>query len=572
MDYQPQFLLDSDQKLHVLGDFYLRKGNFTFAKEIFQQLSQKHPHFFQFPFSLGKIEYELGNIDQAKNYLESVRTLNPFNKQNLILLYKCYLKTENNQQALECMVDVYLLSKEMDDPMVGTYKKKIRNLTKKILPPMDDIAKNRFTKERILHLNQLLASYEQNFLQLPQAQALLNTARSTVAKPLSKQTVLEMSNEITPDSEDLKIPMPSAEPIQMIEPTIAPAIEPAEEPKQAAPAPAEPPPHPEPLSEPKPIVAAPEPEAPQDTSKDISVADFQRAGVASEMENHLLFKSLDSTTIEKIQKFSNVHHFEEGATIYSPLDLIYGFSCVLSGKVQLLYQGKQLLELEAGSIIDEPELSVGTKYFFEARAMAPTNILIVNKSALMTLCKRQHELGLHFLWHFYKSLSLKINAMFENIIYQNPTHEMIWALDRIQEISRKKNLLPLEDHIFKTNFTNRFYQKGDFIFRNHSHADTFYILLEGDVSLSHPTSGDEIQLHAGDFFSETSLLSNSFEHAYDAKVISENANLVLIDRDQLNALNIRGERDFHRMFEAFWRIFSLKYFEFANFIYNLNRS
>jgi CRP-like cAMP-binding protein len=551
-----------DQQLFILGEFYLKKANLPAARDIFQKLLESNPDSYQVAFNLGRIEHKLGRLPQAIENLEKARFLNPVHKATLQLLSKAYDKDQKIKKALECMVDVYLLSKETKDSRTESYKKKVRNLSKKVGPEMDDQQKNLLTKERLQFLNQQITNLEkmlndpkkdraESIPPAASAPTLIENSQVTIAtieEAISfadlnidqPETVTEVKTESfsNPSTLDDSLMAEIDEHIAQETDTDFEGIE-------------------DPVHDEKDNVVSP---------------DFSKSEKMHDIRRHIVFRTLSQSELDKIQKFSTVQSFEKNEVIHTPLEPIYGFSCVLEGKVRIYHQNESLMELEAGAIIDEAELCNGVKYFFETRAVESASILMVNKAALLTLCKLQHELAVHFLWHFYKSLSLKINSIFESIIYQNPSQKTIWNLDRLQEITQQRLLNELEIEYLSQRLTKRMLRKNDFIFKNHAPADTFYILLEGEVELQHPASKDTIDIKVGEYFSEIGLISNSFEHSMNAQVVSDQAILLHIDRAQLTRLHDPNNRDNYRMMEILWNIYSRKYFEFLNFHYHLLKS
>ncbi len=544
-----------DQQLFILGEFYLKKANVPAARDIFQKLLESNPDSYLVAFNLGRTEHKLGRIPQAIENLEKARFLNPVHKPTLQLLSKVYDKDQKIKKALECMVDVYLLSKETKDSRTESYKKKVRNLSKKVGHDMDDQQKSLLTKDRLQYLNQHITNLEKALSEpkkeAPVEPVLLENSQVTIATIDEAMSFADLNvDQPEPEPEIKAVSLNNPE---TLDDSLMAEID--EHISQEA------------DTEFEGI------EDPAHDEKDNVVShDFSTPEKTLDIRRHIVFKTLSAGELEKIQKFSTIQSFEKNEVIHTPLEPIYGFSCVLDGKVRIYHQNESLMELEAGAIIDEAELCNGVKYFFETRAVESATILMVNKAALLTLCKLQHELAVHFLWHFYKSLSLKINSIFESIIYQNPSQKTIWNLDRLQEITQQRLLNELEIEYLSQRLTKRMLRKNDFVFKNHAPADTFYILLEGEVELEHPASKDSIDIKVGEYFSEIGLISNSFEHSMNAKVISDQAILLHIDRAQLTRLHDPNNRDNYRMMEILWNIYSRKYFEFLNFHYHLLKS
>lgn len=519
-----------EQKLFILGEFYFKKGNLEKAKELFIQLVETSPSSFPFRFFLGKIEYKLGNIDSAIENLEKTRVLNPFHKQTLLLLSKAYLEKSQYEHALECMVDSYLLCKEAKDGKIETSKKKIRTLTKK-LPGMDDKQKTQLIKNRLQVLHQHLQDLELTLEKKPNPEETTDPVYKTeVSSQIATIDVIEHKDNPTELIDIPGIEDPSDFDVDMEDKEFIP------------------------------------PQAPDNLIKpDFALHSFKDI----DFTKHVLFKSLSVQEIEKISQFSTVYTYEKDEMIHHASEPIFGFSCLLEGKIGILYEGKPLLELESGSIIDEAELCNGSRYYFESRALEKTKILMVNKAALLTLCKRKHELAVHFLWHFYKSLGLKITSIMEDLMQVNPSQDMVWSMDCIREVSQQRVISELEIDFLTRKCTKTIKQKNDYLFKNHDTTNFFYILLEGEIELEHPYSKDRLAIGSGEVFSELALISNSFEHTMNAKIVSEHAVILQLNRQLLASVQDSSDRDNYRMMEFLWNIFSKKYFEFLNFYYHI---
>lgn len=526
-----------------MGEFYLKKGNFETAREIFTKLATISPETFQFPYFLGKIEAALGNHMAAIAFLEKTRGLNPFHKQTLLLLTKSYVETNKLGEALQCLVDSYLLCKETKDSRIEVYKKKIRNLAKK-LPGMDDQQKNKLIKDRLKNLHERLKHFEADLYDAEPEDSVVQLDLLEITQPMPPivdQTVEEEAPFILEGTvEEVNVISADVEP----DPVPFPEMDQADD------------------------------DIPMPETKGVVLnADF---GLQShpniDFTRHILFKSLSVQEIEKIGKFSSIQNYAKGDRIHEPLESIYGFSCLLEGKIQVSHQGTNLLELHAGSIIDEAELCNGDKYFFESRAIEPATILMVNKAALMALCKRKHDLAAHFLWHFYKSLTLKISAVLDNIVQLELSKEMQWSVDRMWEVSQQRKLSELELDFLTRKYSKIVKYKSNFIFKIQDVTDFFYILLEGEVELEHPESHDIITIGPSEMFSEMALISNNFQHIMNCKVLSEQATLLQVARKELSKINDSADRDNYRVMEFLWNIFSKKYFEFVNFYFNLQKS
>lgn len=539
-----------DPQLFILGEFYLKKANVPAAHDIFLKLFESNPNSYQVAFNLGRTEYKLGQIELAIAHLEKARQLNPFHKPTLQLLSKAYDKVMKTKYALECMVDIYLLSKETKDSKTESYKKKVRNLSKKVGPDMDDRQKNLLTKERLQYLHLQITTFEKTFE---------NRKKKSVSQPTfveNSEITIPAINDPTSFA-DLNLEEQDAEPIKTPNFSSLDANLMAEIDEHIA----------QETASDEDIE-----ESVDEDQNNLVIPNSAKSGEISDIRRHIVFKALSQKELEKIQKFSTIQFFKKNEVIHTPLEPIYGFSCVLDGKVRIYHQNLPLMELETGAIIDEAELCNGVKYFFETKAVEATSVLMINKAALLMLCKLQHELAIHFLWHFYKSLSLKINSIFESIIYQNPSKETIWNLNRLQEITQQRVLNELELEYLSQRLTKKILVKNDFIFKNHAPTNTFYILLEGEIELEHPASKEVVDIKAGEYFAEIGLISNSFEHSMNAKVVSDQAILMHIDRAKLASLHDTNHQDNYRMMEILWNIYSRKYFEFLNFHYHLIKS
>ena len=157
---------------------------------------------------MGRVEYRLKSYALAFGHLDRARQLNPLHKPTLLLLYVLYQKREEWSPALECIVDLFLLSKEVQDKYVPRYKKKIRELVAKITPPLDGKQKNLLIKDRNQHLNKILTVFENQIMKgfSPGPQKI---------EPIPQEIQLELAPVTLAQSEPIDLP-----PFFMVEPVV----------------------------------------------------------------------------------------------------------------------------------------------------------------------------------------------------------------------------------------------------------------------------------------------------------------------------------------------------------------
>jgi CRP-like cAMP-binding protein len=95
-------------------------------------------------------------------------------------------------------------------------------------------------------------------------------------------------------------------------------------------------------------------------------------------------------------------------------------------------------------------------------------------------------------------------------------------------------------HLFVNTFRaitiNKFYEKGQIVFREGDKAAMFYTLIQGSVKLSIGETGQEVYIvdQAGEVFGWSSLMDRS-QYSASAKCL-EPTNLLLIEKEKLERI------------------------------------
>lgn len=151
----------STVELQILAEYYFRKGNLTNARDIFIRLVENNQDQYMFCYYLGKIYYRLGDIGQAKTFLSQARTINPLHRQTLLLLHHCHSRTKDYIKAFECILDLYILAKEVKDQHIYYYEKRIKSTSRKI-GNLTTEKKSELLKERVEALQNAFLQLEKH--------------------------------------------------------------------------------------------------------------------------------------------------------------------------------------------------------------------------------------------------------------------------------------------------------------------------------------------------------------------------------------------------------------------------
>lgn len=120
------------------------------------------------------------------------------------------------------------------------------------------------------------------------------------------------------------------------------------------------------------------------------------------VQRNTLFRGLAAATIDEIVSLSGRRSFEEGAVVFlrgDPGDSLYG---VVTGKVRISVSGPGGKEvflniMEPGDSFGEIALLDGQPRTASATALAPTELLVIQREQFLALLRKESSLALHLI-------------------------------------------------------------------------------------------------------------------------------------------------------------------------------
>ena len=132
------------------------------------------------------------------------------------------------------------------------------------------------------------------------------------------------------------------------------------------------------------------------------LAELKLTAIVNSLQNCRLFAGLSRPDLENIAAVTLVKPLEKGAYLFHEGDAAQGFYVVQRGAVnvhRVSAAGKeQIIHIfRAGESFAEATLATAGGYPADARALEPTQVLLVQKDGMLGLLRRQPELGLRML-------------------------------------------------------------------------------------------------------------------------------------------------------------------------------
>lgn len=133
-----------------------------------------------------------------------------------------------------------------------------------------------------------------------------------------------------------------------------------------------------------------------------SLAEFKQIAVVNTLRGCQLFAGLPPADLENIAAITAVKSLEKGDYLFHEGDLAHGFYIVQRGAVnvhRVTAAGKEQVihVFRPGESFAEAALATPTGYPADARAIEPSQVLLVQKAGILDLVKRQPELAMRML-------------------------------------------------------------------------------------------------------------------------------------------------------------------------------
>jgi CRP-like cAMP-binding protein len=165
------------------------------------------------------------------------------------------------------------------------------------------------------------------------------------------------------------------------------------------------------------------------------LAELKQVAVVNSLRSCQLFAGLPQSDLEKIADASVVKSLEKGDYLFREGDVATGFYIIQRGAVnvhRVNAAGKEQIihVFRAGESFAEAALATPAGYPADARALEPTQVLLVQKDGMLELLKRQPELGLRMLGSMSGHLRALVGQLEDLTLKDVETRLANWLVKR----------------------------------------------------------------------------------------------------------------------------------------------
>jgi CRP/FNR family transcriptional regulator len=147
-----------------------------------------------------------------------------------------------------------------------------------------------------------------------------------------------------------------------------------------------------------------------------STAEFKKIAIVNTLRGCRLFMGLAPADLEKIAGVAVLKPLEKGEYLFHEGGAVHGFYVVQRGAVNVHRVGpggkEQVIRIfRPGESFAEAALATAAGYPADARALGPTQVLLVQKDGILDLLQRQPELALRMLG----SISVHLRSLLQQL-------------------------------------------------------------------------------------------------------------------------------------------------------------
>lgn len=166
-----------------------------------------------------------------------------------------------------------------------------------------------------------------------------------------------------------------------------------------------------------------------------SLVEFKTIALVNTLRSCQLFTGLPQPDLEQIAAVTVVKSLEKDAYLFHEGDAAIGFYIVQRGAVnvhRVNAAGKEQIihVFRTGDSFAEVALASTTGYPAEARALEPSQVLLVQKAGILALLKRQPELALRMLGSMSSHLRVLVGQLEDLTLKDVETRLANWLVKR----------------------------------------------------------------------------------------------------------------------------------------------
>ena len=167
----------------------------------------------------------------------------------------------------------------------------------------------------------------------------------------------------------------------------------------------------------------------------IALADLKRTVIVNTLRSCQLFTGLPPADLEKIADLTAVKTLEKGDYLFHEGDPAHGFYIVQRGAVnvhRVTAAGKEQVihVFRTGESFAEVALASEKGYPADARAIEPSQVLLIQKDGVLALLRRQPELALRMLASMSSHLRVLVGQLEDLTLKDVETRLANWLIKR----------------------------------------------------------------------------------------------------------------------------------------------
>lgn len=174
-----------------------------------------------------------------------------------------------------------------------------------------------------------------------------------------------------------------------------------------------------------------------------SIAELRKTAIANTLRGCQLFKGLPPSDLENIADITQVRALEKNGYLFHEGDPAHGFYVVQSGAInvhRLNSMGKeQVIHIfRSGESFAEVVLATGHGYPAHARAVEPSQLLLVQKDGFRSLLKQHPELALRMLGSMSLHLRVLVGQLEDLTLKDVSTRLANWLVKRCPDLESEQ--------------------------------------------------------------------------------------------------------------------------------------
>ena len=174
-----------------------------------------------------------------------------------------------------------------------------------------------------------------------------------------------------------------------------------------------------------------------------SLAELKQIGIANALRSCQLFAGISLPELDAIAGITTVKSVEKGSYLFHEGHPSIGFYIVQSGAInvhRVNAMGKEQIihVFRAGESFAEATLATDKGYPGDARAIEPSQVLLVQKAGFLALLKRQPELALRMLGSMSAHLRVLVGQLEDLTLKDVETRLANWLVKRCPDPASSK--------------------------------------------------------------------------------------------------------------------------------------